>query len=98
MYLLRPVCIHDKSHDFRLIMALNSVYILNGVGILWAIAYTCPAAMSLPKLAGDAASGDTAELEAWRLMFARMQHCWVALDLIAFAEELLERAGHDGGE
>ena len=31
MYLLRGICIHDKSHNFQLILGLNCVYIFPGV-------------------------------------------------------------------
>ena len=32
-YLLRGICIHNKSHNLHLILGLNCVYILTGVGI-----------------------------------------------------------------
>ena len=56
--------------------------------ILWAILYTCPVVMTLPLLIQQE---DEEGMAAWRTVFSRMMQCWVALDIVPLAEELLQQ-------
>ena len=50
--------------------------------------YTCPVVMTLPLLIQNK---DEEGMAAWRTVFSRMMQCWVALDIVPLAEELLRQ-------